>query len=338
LYVAECDIRGFFDCVSHEVAKASLRDAIVELHQLSPHVVVDQRAIRIFDAYLESYSFSTDVLVRGAARLKRIDAEGKFKWPESDLKVLHAQDPLPSIGVPQGGALSCLMANLVLHTADKRVQGVSALGSTFLYMRYCDDMIIVASEERACREAFREYFDSLLYLRLPAHPAKTVHSYDRAFWDGKSNGPYVWNAPQRNGIPWVQFVGYQVRYDGLVRVRPKSLRKQFRKLTVSADEVLRVLSRGNSTLMARKRPRQILYRLRQRLIAISVGRVQFGQPRSGPMPMCWANGFRGLFGRHLVVAHLRALDRHRERQLSQLCCPICLALKARCSLLNSVGT
>lgn len=322
LYVAECDIRGFFDCVSHGVARSALQAVIDEVKRRSPSVAIDRRAIRILEAYLNSYSFAEDVMGRGRVELRKVDPKGRFKWPDSDLKILHARDDLPSIGVPQGGALSCLIANLVLHAADQRIKSICRkAGTNFLYMRYCDDMIIIAGDRVQCELAYQEYFDALLSLRLPVHPAKIVRECNESFFHGKSNAPYLWDSPARQGIPWIQFVGYQIRYDGLVRVRLKSLRKQFRKITSTADELLRALGRRNTrttTLRARKTQHQILHRLRQRLIALSVGRIQFGQRSAGLMPMCWANGFRGLLGKNIIPAHLKAMDRQRERQLQRV--------------------
>jgi hypothetical protein len=51
---------------------------------------------------------------------------------------------------------------------------------------------------------------------------------------------------------------------------------------------------------------------------MAVGRVRVGREFVGPMPMCWANGLRGLLGRKIVRASLKLLDRHREKQIHRL--------------------
>jgi hypothetical protein len=58
LFVTECDIRGFFDCVHHNVARKSLKRAIDLLAVRDPGVQIDARSVMYFDRYLESYSFS----------------------------------------------------------------------------------------------------------------------------------------------------------------------------------------------------------------------------------------------------------------------------------------
>jgi hypothetical protein len=151
--------------------------------------------------------------------------------------------------------------------------------------------------------------------------------YDAKFWEGKSKAPYLWaNATNESAVPWIQFVGYQIRFDGLVRVRPSSIKKQKQKMTEVADELLEVLNpfrrRGGPippfATELRKSNRQIVHRLRQRLISMTVGRVKLGTLSSGPQPMCWAYGFRGLWGRRLVGNVIKGLDRHRERQIRRV--------------------
>ncbi|HOQ44641.1 MAG TPA: reverse transcriptase domain-containing protein [Bryobacteraceae bacterium] len=322
LYVAECDIRAFYDCVAHGTAQRALEEAIDEAKQVSPSLEIDRRARRVFEAYLKSYNFEDSVLRRCLSNLCKRDVKAKFNWPAEDLRVLHGRESLPRIGIPQGGALSCLIANLVLHAADKEIRKVCHESTAdFRYMRYCDDMIILAADRNQCERAYQRYFDTLLHLRLPAHPAKEVEKYGRSFWAGKSNATYHWFDKSKGGIPWIQFVGYQIRYDGLVRVRPKSLRKHFRKLTTTADELFKALivdGKDGSRIGARKTKHQILHRFRQKMISLSVGRVKLAKPADGPLPMCWANGFRGLLGKRIIATHLKALDRHRERQIRRV--------------------
>ncbi|HWQ57302.1 MAG TPA: hypothetical protein VN442_26700 [Bryobacteraceae bacterium] len=328
IFVAECDIKAFFDCVSHEVAHAALQDLIRDASAVNPKLRIDGRALQIFDAYLNSYCFEQDANGQGLLDLQhRVDKEGRFNWPWVELRVLHGREILPRIGVPQGGALSCLVANAVLHVADKEMARVSCDNSVPLtYLRYCDDMILLSCDRTVCERAYKRYFDILLKLRLPAHPARTVQQYSRSFWEGKSNAPYFWGPRKSSGIPWIQFVGYQIRYDGLVRVRPKSLKKHFQKLTSTADELLATLNPGHRTGDSpppfapglRKSAKQILHRFRQKLISLSVGRIKLGKQVTGPMPMCWTNGFRGLLGKATMLSHLKGLDRHRERQIQRV--------------------
>lgn len=329
LYVAECDIKGFFDSVSHSIARESLDAVIVDAKRKDPRMKIDGRALEIFDQYLAAYSFTENVQGAATAALRWRDARGRFKWPQADLQDLHGGGGiLPKIGVPQGGALSCLIANVVLHAADKEMRKVrNRLGKSFRYLRYCDDMILLAHDRSVCEEAYERYLDTLKSLRLPVHPPRNVTCYDARFFEGKSNALYHWHRRESTSdVPWVQFVGYQVRYDGAVRVRLKSLKKQITKARAAADNLLATLNpnrnrRGELTAFApgvRKAGMQIVHRFKQKLIAQSVGRRKAWHALVEPMPMCWAHGFRGLLGRRIVEGQLKEMDRQFERQIQRI--------------------
>jgi hypothetical protein len=326
LFVAECDIRGFYDCVSHTVARAALRQLVADARAADKTVRVNPRARAIFDAYLRSYSFCRTVRSGLVQReLQKRDPEARFPWPEKELRAFYPRGRLPEIGVPQGGALSCFVANAVLHAADKALAELqSRSGTRFTYLRYVDDMILLAPRREVCAKAFDEYRRVLNVLRLPAHPARPVLKYGAEFFEGKSNLPYHWRRPKRpHHVPWIQFVGYQVRYDGLVRIRPKSLKKHIEAITNATNRLLGELRRakkkkGGKQAGLRRSASEINHRFRQKLISIGVGRVAPGRSRRGPMPMCWAFGFRGLTGQKIVRHHLKRLDRHRERQLKRV--------------------
>jgi hypothetical protein len=316
LMVAECDIKGFFDCVGHRIARESLDDLIADATRQDPSLVIDPRAREIFDAYLQSYSFLNNVRGTAQRELHKRDPGGEFKWPEQDLHRLYHSQALPAIGVPQGGALSCLIANAVLHRADKAVAQLKRQhGKPLLYLRYCDDMILIATTTTTCTAAFAAYRRTLSDLLLPLHPPQAVGHYTKHFWEGKSKRPYEWSAI---GIPWIQFVGYQVRYDALLRIRPSSLKKQVTTVTKTADGLLLALQRAHQQLGIRRTAREIQHRLRQKLISMSVGRINIGKTYQGPRPMCWAAGFRGLTGQACCNNQLKRLDRHRERQIQRV--------------------
>jgi hypothetical protein len=313
LYVAECDIMSFYDCVGHAVAKQALRRVLAEAQD---SFNVNPRAVAIFDAYIESYAFSTNVLGKAQRELEKRDPKGHFKWPQEELESLYARPQLPGIGVPQGGALSCLIANAVLHEADKRIAQVGEqTAAELLYMRYCDDMVIVSTQHDVCTRAFNAYTECLAELLLPAHPPKRFLEYSRAFWDGKSKFAYEWGP---ECIKWIQFVGYQIRYDGVVRIRPTSLRKQMDAVTKLTDRLVATLRFAQKKSAIRRTLHEVVHRFRQRLIAMSVGRIVLGKPQVGPMPMSWAAGFRGLNGRAIVSTYLKRLDRHREREIQRI--------------------
>lgn len=324
LYVAECDIKGFYDCVSHTVAYAAIEQLIGEVNRANPSVSIHPRALTIFTAYLSSYAFSEDVASgEGALILKRKDPKGIYKWPKQELTELHGDKALPRIGVPQGGALSCLIANAVLHRADAALLRLERQSRRRIsYMRYCDDMILLCRDEALCKEAFALYRSVVASLKLPIHDPKPIPPDDdkkirRTFYGQKSNEPYLWHSRKVGGHAWIQFVGYQIRHDGLIRIRKKSVAKEISKLRAATDELLQRLSASGSNPI-RCSAKQITYRFRMKLISMSVGRASLGYASSPELPMCWAHGFRGLRTCRFVESTLKALDRYRERQVAIL--------------------
>lgn len=325
--VAECDIKGFFDCVDHSIAIDSLHSLIAEAAQ-KLNIYVDGRAVKMFESYLASYSFSESVLDEASAALKARDPRFSFKWPKPDLERLHGVE-LDSIkiGVPQGGAHSCLIANVILHRADRAIaKYANRQAKALTYLRYCDDTIILSRHHAVCEEAFRVYQETLERLRLPIHAPEPVISYDKAFFERKSNNPYRWHhqKPNEASVPWIQFVGYQIRWDGFVRVRRRSLVKHKAKIVASVDEVLKVVRPKKKkqdelpNVAAKKSRGQILFRLTQRLLSMSIGQPRLGAESDEIQPMCWASGFKALRGKAVHPNALQELDRHREHQVRRL--------------------
>ena len=69
------------------------------------------------------------------------------------------------VGVPQGGAISMLIANWVLDIADRRVERWG--DESLFYARFCDDIVIAHPDRRKCRAARDRYLRALERLLLP---------------------------------------------------------------------------------------------------------------------------------------------------------------------------
>jgi len=326
LYVAECDIRGFYDTVDHQVALDAFESVVNQVHSFKPSLTLDPRAEQIFRAYLQCYTFPRNVLEDATPLLRREHPKGEFPWPEDALDKHHTNPRSEPIGVPQGGALSCIISNLVLDLADKRVRAVKErVPDQIHYFRYCDDMILLANREPHCQEAFQAYLNALDELKLPYHQPTSVHKYDKSFWAAKSKNPYCWTGRKEPGcVPWVQFVGYQVRYDGLVRIKKKSFKKQIRKLRNATDHVKFGLGckPGNPGIAAPPSvpasKDQVKLSLLWTLVQSGVGKVSLKTSGQGPQPLCWAGGYKALHGKPLVPLMLKGLDRQREQQLRRM--------------------
>lgn len=74
-------------------------------------------------------------------------------------------------GVPQGGVVSPLLANVYLHALDALWEAQAAnLGQM---VRYADDLVVLCTTESQAQAAYRWLVDTLTGLRLEHHPDKT---------------------------------------------------------------------------------------------------------------------------------------------------------------------
>ena len=315
LWVAECDIQKFFDVIDHRVAWKAFG-------RMSRGTKVDPLAKKAVKAYLSSYT-STETLLKGAKPTSRTECEeyvGKIR------KALG--EKMGEVGVPQGGAISMLIANWVLDVADRRVERWG--DSNLFYARFCDDIVIVHPDREKCRAAQNRYLRTLERLLLPYHPTARRLPYGCAFYEAKSKGPYGWRElgkPNERGVsPWVSFLGNQVRFDGDVRVRKDSIERHIASLKSCRRQYMGVLSaswRAGSGVALRKgtkkRPMpqgRAIRGMMATLVSKGVGYL-----RSGPFAetggTCWMSAFPDVRGA-ACERQLRQLDAVRANILYPL--------------------
>jgi group II intron reverse transcriptase/maturase len=96
----------------------------------------------------------------------------KLLWKWLKAGVLDAGEVIASDqGVPQGGVISCVLANVVLHELDRIWEDHnSQLGQL---IRYADDAVVVCRTEAQAREGLRRIGIILERLKLTLHPDKT---------------------------------------------------------------------------------------------------------------------------------------------------------------------
>lgn len=321
LWVSECDISKFYDSVHHTIVKRQFRKLISKVKKDKPGIY-DERADMFFYKYLDSYSFVKDVRPlnnKGNEDYwikKHKIPGGRFGWVEKELiknnvfkKVGNAK-----IGVPQGGAISGLIANIVLDYADSQVLKLNL--SNLLYVRFCDDMILIHPSKRICGEASKVYFEALKELHLVPHDFKSdLLNTSESFWSGKvkSKNPYKWSSNYADAFRWFGFVGYEINYSGDLRVRKSSLRKEKKKQREVIDRILKAVESGK-----RKSNRYILESAQNRLNGMSVGRITIKNYKTVENDMCWINGFKELTDNKHARAQLKGLDKYRAMQMSKL--------------------
>ena len=222
------------------------------------------------------------------------------------------------VGVPQGGALSGLIANWVLSEADQAVERRLKGG---FYARFCDDIIIVGADRHQCRLARDRYLKAMKRLRLPVHPVKNGLTYGRRYYDEKSKGPYRWvkstpgEAVPRGAAPWVSFLGNQVDAEGNVRVRRRSVQNHQIALKAERNRALWLLE--HRTLRKGVTLRGVAKAFATRIVSKRVGYLRAGPFAVGTGEMSWMASFDKING-PAAEHQLRELDAWRQRLLHPL--------------------
>jgi len=321
LWTAECDIKKFFDCVNHDLVKDVFERYALLFQEES--IIVDERSKKIFYEYLNSYAFNLDVYsLNGSSYFDTFKINnGFFKWEENELSSNYYPDGIDKhrLGVPQGGALSCFISNLFLHDVDVEVYKSEL---EFLYVRYCDDMVILHQNKFGCQDALDRYSRAIDQKKLLIHKPEEV-SYSKDYWGDKatkSKMPYLWSSIDLSGIPWLAFVGYQIRYDGCVRVRKSSINKEKEKQKRETDRVLHAIHYKEPNSLnknSRKSLPALEFALNHRLISMSAGRIKLHSYGTADPNMCWTNGFRAITNNHSSRNQFRSLDKTRSNQLQR---------------------
>lgn len=323
LYVAECDIQKFFDCVNHDVIKRQYM-RLKKLLEMNGFVV-DCVAENILIAFLQCYSFNNDVFPKNNDDTYWIPykKKGHFGWASKlELAFKDHQLNTERIGIPQGGALSGLIVNIIMHHVDEMV--INASPKDTLYLRYCDDMVIVAKSEQECSRLFDIYQDGLKKMRLEYHPPlKLRRRYGKHFWGDKvkSRPAYFWSKfPHPSNIPhskWVSFLGYMIGFDGQIKIRKKSIEKQIEKHRKELAMAIRKLDKTTPEKLTEIR-NSVLYSFQCKLYSMAVGKVSLSNYREQPTKMCWGDGFKLIENNIYVRQQLKKLDRSRGETISSL--------------------
>lgn len=308
IYVAECDMQKFYDSVRHSIVRKEFRRLI---HQVHKSYNIDTTTIEhIFYSYLDCYTFPSKVyqLNNDKEYWNFHHINGYFGWIENELleRGLCAKKGISrlKIGVPQGGALSGLIANIVLNSADRNVRKYKG---NFLYQRYCDDMIILHTNKKECSSILKCYNTTLKHLMLIPHDIKDIKFNSEQYWKIKSKDVYPWGVA---GNEWIEFVGYEIKRTGEVRIRKKSLLKEKNKIKTVVREICKQV-----TDQKRVTDNSICNTILHKLISMSVGKVALWNYQYIENELCWITGFNRLSDNPYAIKQIEDLDRVRVNAL-----------------------
>lgn len=315
IWVAECDIKGFFDAVAHRTVVDEVRNFCK-----TNKITLDNRASAFLRSFLAGYSYTNYAEPRARFYLQQLglnagQIQESIPQPVDALAEMGINSH-GNHGIPQGSAMSCILANIVLSRADEAVKRQLAprgkRRATGIYARYCDDIIILNTDIGECEAGLGVYLKVLRELKLPYHEPATISRYGIEFWKRKSKKPYRWGIHNSGSSPWLSFVGYQIHRDGRIRVRKDSIDKEIKKQKHAVRQVFKHLYARMTWTSPADVPNSIAYRSLHHLISFGVGNPSskyFGPAHGGKS---WARGFEEIKG-NIENSGMRRLDQARNR-------------------------
>jgi group II intron reverse transcriptase/maturase len=256
---------NFLDCSYGYRPKRSAAQAVL---------AVKEALVRnwwVLDADIEGFFDSVDHEILMGLLMRRISDRKVLKlidqWLRSGVVIEGRRQTTPC-GVPQGGVISPLLANIYLHTLDRWWQDRhTGLGQLH---RYCDDFVVICKRCDAAKRAQGLIAGFLRRLKLDLHPAKThVVGMDRGGFDflgfhfhklpSKRTGrlvPYAW--PSQKAMAAVR-----------AKIREQTERTRLRvdlsELIAALNQIIRgwraYFSIGNSTKKLADLDRYVRFRL-----------------------------------------------------------------------------
>ena len=243
IYVVECDIQKYFDTINHDV----ILKYFAEFAQKLESEIGDfgyKYAERILRGYLDSYSYFDNV----ASQNERLaSSKQRYEMPAKEAFLKRGcysdeefEASKSKIGIPQGGALSTLVSNVILSSID--CESILAEGDSNLFFnRYGDDILLMHTSKERCQELITRYCEALTANKLLYHDFASVSDEEfryedgrtrHSIWDMKSRRPFLWGRRQgeSEAMDWIGFLGYEIRSTGEVRIRRSSLNDKFKAL------------------------------------------------------------------------------------------------------------
>lgn len=351
LFVAECDMQKFYDTIDHGIIKLRFNQLISRVKRDGN---ISHKELKIvknwFFNYVDCFNFydnvyrfnkydSTHTFWRSIPNRK--EKKCKIEWIETFfVNGKYINSKKKQLGVPQGGPLSGCIANIVMHFVDNSMMN-SINDKDILYLRFCDDMILIGKDKTEVSEIFTTYQEKIHSSKLYKHHSETLCTEKKManFWKAKTRDPYEWNEKGEHIFPWITFVGFDINWRGNLRIRKTSFKKQIAKQHTTNWELLKHYKKGKLPKYCSATIRASLI---NRQIGMSVGRVEMWNYKGNSNIHSWASAFSILDENPWSIKQLKALDRHRQKVLHRtdyfLAKMKCPAIKKSTNKSDFIGT
>ena len=257
IYVGECDIQKFYDILNHDDILECFDEMFaIKAGMLGIDVSAFSQVRQMIETYLKSFDYyrcvmglndqSNSIWKREKAKHRSDacpDPVCRFAWVKDedfissgcyDKESLERAKKEGKLGIPQGGALSGIIVNVVMQCIDADI--VREKDPERFFVRYCDDILLMHTDREKCCHYLDTYLNNLKKHRLVPHKAVDVSTCkhgvrtQKEFWDKKSKNVYKWGEGDGDASWWVAFVGYEMRRTGEVRIRKDKINEMFRRI------------------------------------------------------------------------------------------------------------
>ena len=142
-------------------------------------------------------------------KVKRVPVEKKVNFLEYHNKKPVTKDRI--IGIPQGGVLSGLLANIYLYNFDKYIVTNLSKKYDIKYLRYADDFIILCKDPNIIIEIYKKCKSYLKREKLK------LHDIDTSAIDDTPSNQYKTKAINLNKQHYIDFLGFRIspKYIGI---------------------------------------------------------------------------------------------------------------------------
>lgn len=236
-FVIVGDFHHFFESLDHRYLKERMKD-VLGVQTLSDdwyHIYksIIQYSYVELDWLLQQNGFShSPAGIRKLNKLETVLSMEKLHKCKDNIKLPEAK-----VGIPQGTAISAVLANVYMICADIALQRFAS-GHQGIYMRYSDDFIIILpDEEDTFKDHVAAIFDIIAQvpnLELQLEKTQLFHYVDQKVVS--CNTLHAESVP--NGHNYLDYLGFT--FDGQkVKLRAKTTSKYYYRMRHKARTVYR---------------------------------------------------------------------------------------------------